>query len=200
MIPNPLTWIFLLGCLFLNACSSISKQPAKTGFTILEAAADQGLGPASEQRPFFYTFSRGGIRRQALVLIPGVVFEAPMKALGSAPKISLWVGMPFQMGDGAELIVESISESGSSGEIVRLFLDPIHRRQDRQWQRLEIRVPSETRLLRWRVSPGPAGDAVADWVGLAPATEQDETGKKQQKPLIIANLTKEGDFYGGETI
>lgn len=169
---------YLLSGLFwfllsLSGCSTDpeAEREGKRGPDLLQTARDRGIGGPSDRNIFFYTFTRGGVRREALVLVPGAVFEARPEELGERGSLRLWVGMPFQMGDGAELIVEAIS-GGKPAEIARLTVNPVRKREDRQWRRLEVALPAATERVRLRVLPGPSGDGTADWLGLAPLQDR----------------------------
>jgi hypothetical protein len=159
----------LLGLSLLQAAcrSEMNGAEEKSGPDLLQIARDRGIGRPSEQNMFLYSFARGGIRREALVLTPGAVFEVTPFALGDETSVRLWVGMPFQLGDGAELIAHAMV-GGHPAEVARLSIDPIHKRQDRQWLSLQFPIPNQTTSVRFTVSPGPAGDGIADWVGIAP--------------------------------
>jgi len=161
----------LLGLLFfLGACrnrrTAISESPRHD---LLQEAKLQGIKEpfSSDQKIFFYAFSRGGIRRNTLVLLPGAVFEVSPPVLSQTFPAGIWIGMPFQLGDGAELVVATFNER-QADERIRLALDPVHKREDQNWRLLQIPLHESTYRVRFQVFAGPGGDATGDWIGLAP--------------------------------
>ncbi len=136
---------------------------------LLQEARRQEAGEAGQagRTHFLFPFSRDGIRREALVLTPGAVWEANPQSLSASSPLRIWVGMPFQIGDGAELSVETV-RAGQPGGMIRMPLNPVHNRGDRQWHLLQMPFAPDTTLIRFRVSAGPSGDSTGDWVGLAP--------------------------------
>jgi len=143
--------------------------------SLLRIAADKGvhqLGAGSETI-FLYRFTRGGQRRDALVLTPGTKFEStPMQS--AAPHcVSLLAAMPFNLGDGATLNI-ALKASGQEHRVFQLELDPSHVRADRAWLPIRFDVTPDLRdfTIVFEVTAGARGDQTGDWVGLSSGTDK----------------------------
>ena len=148
--------------------SAIDESPQ-----LLELARSQGIEQIGEDPPpvFLYTFTRGGQRRESLLLLPNGVFEVDIGS-SSWECVSLVASMPFNLGDGAVLIV-SVDDGNVLQQAVRLLLDPVHIREHRAWLPVRFELPGNQSgiQLRFEIEAGVRGDTTADWVGIAPGPE-----------------------------
>jgi hypothetical protein len=143
--------------------------------SLLDLARQKGLNlPVSEdQKMFLFRFSRAGIPLDTILLTPGAVFELEIPPLNKSTCISFRAAMPFNLGDGAMLMI-SIVYRGVEKVVVERHFDPAHIRSDRTWASIDFEVPSrvDASVLRLTVNPGGAGDYSGDWVGIAPGLGQ----------------------------
>ena len=142
--------------------------------SLLRMAADKGvhqLGAGSETI-FLYRFTRGGQRRDALVLTPSVTFETTPFRAASHHCVSLVAAMPFNLGDGATLSVWV--KSSQSQRVFQLDLDPAHVRAHRAWLPIRFNLPAVrgNYTIVFEVTAGARGDQTGDWMGLAPGTDK----------------------------
>lgn len=157
------------------AMSSLSAGTGQPSFNLLELASNQGVKPivSEDQKIFLYSFTRGGVQRDALVLTPGAAFDSgPLTTENRRTCVSVFVAMPFNLGDGAILTISTIGKAEES-EALRLNIDPAHNREHRAWIPLRIRLPKATSPIhiRFRVTAGPLGDGTGDWIGIAPGPD-----------------------------
>jgi hypothetical protein len=121
---------------------------------------------------FIYAFTRQGRMRETLVLLPGAVFSTMVLTPGSRRCVSMFAAMPFNLGDGAVLRI-FIADETRERQAIELNLDPAHIRAHRAWTPIRFEIPQgmDHFTLRFEVNPGPRGDGVADWMGLAAGDE-----------------------------
>jgi len=138
------------------------------GFIVMAAA--KGIRPhgAGPESVFFYSFTRAGRFREALVIEAGASFESDVIDPGGRHCVSLAAAMPWNFGDGAVLKV-SMDSGGHQTEMVRLSLDPAHIRAHRAWIPVRFEIPVEAKAIRLRfdVDAGPRNEPTADWLGIA---------------------------------
>jgi hypothetical protein len=66
--------------------------------------------------------------------------------------------------DGVEFVIEFVSASGRTTELLRRFLDPMRQEADRPAQRFTLEPPKEKGgKLIFRALPGPRGSQSFDW-------------------------------------
>ena len=143
--------------------------------SLLRIAADKGvhqLGAGSETI-FLYRFTRGGQRRDALVLTPSVTFETTPFRAASHHCVSLVAAMPFTLGDGATLSVW-VKSSRQSQRVFQFDLDPAHVRAHRAWLPIRFNLPAVRGdyTIVFEVTAGARGDQTGDWVGLSSGTDK----------------------------
>jgi hypothetical protein len=111
---------------------------------------------------------RRGQSRDALVLEAPVNLRAPLGALSSNTRLTAWATPVFNIGDGIQLDVLVATEDGSRLMESRYF-DSGRRSEDRAWVPISIPLDlgAESKWLELRVSGGPQGDLVGDWLALA---------------------------------
>jgi len=114
------------------------------------------------------TVTRKGKSLEALVMIAPIRLRAPLD--GTMENICLeGLATPvFNIGDGFQLDF-LLATDEKSRVIESRFFDPGRRREDREW--IPFSVPLNRRggeeWLEVRVSSGPQGDLVADWLAIA---------------------------------
>jgi hypothetical protein len=142
---------------------------------LIRIAADQGIRPlaAGSDTIFVYRFTRGGQRRDALVLTPDTRFETTPLRSAAQHCVSLVAAMPFNLGDGATLSI-SVRASGQDRRVIQLDLDPAHVRAHRAWLPIRFDVPPDLGdfTIVFQVTAGARGDQTGDWVGLSSGTDK----------------------------
>jgi hypothetical protein len=162
----------ILNCLLIWLFAGTTGGPQG----LLELAMAQGIHAhtSETQSVFLYSFTRGGERRDTLVLTAGAAFQIEVPNPDARPCVSLLAAMPFNLGDGAILGIST----EANGERVQLFqrkIDPAHQRADRDWLPLRLDVPSTANpiLLRFAVEAGIHQDFTGDWIGLTAGPDQE---------------------------
>ena len=154
--------------------AALPQSPAGNPTALLEIAAQKGVRQLATglENTFIYAFTRGGQRRQSLVLTPGATFETSILPVDSPGCVSLMAGMPFNLGDGATLKIELWDETRRQSA-VEVALDPAHVRAHRAWVPVRLNIPAGRNRVRVRfeVTAGIRGDQTADWVGIAAGAE-----------------------------
>lgn len=102
-------------------------------------------------------------------LIAPVAIQAGLPGLSGKFTLKLLAAPVFNLGDGFQMEV-LVGGAGDRKQIYTRYLDAGRKAADREWIPLEI--PFELRgladaYLEIRVSGGPQGDLVADWLALA---------------------------------
>jgi hypothetical protein len=152
---------------------------------LLELASAKGIGPhtSDAQSIFLYTFTRGGERRDTLVLTAGSTFQIEVPNPSAQSCVSLLAGMPFNLGDGAILNIYT-DTAAEKVKILQRTIDPAHHRPDRDWLPIRFDVPSSSNsiLLSIEVDAGSRKDFTGDWVGLA--------GGRDKQCLLSTSTTR----------
>lgn len=160
--------------LLFTLLAALQGSPAGNPAGLLGIASAKGVKQLSTglETTFTYAFTRGGQRRQSLVLTPGATFETPLLPVHSPGCVSLMAGMPFNLGDGATLKIEVWDETVRQSAI-EVSLDPAHIRAHREWIPVRLNIPAgqDSVRLRFEVTAGIRGDQTADWVGIAAGAE-----------------------------
>jgi hypothetical protein len=124
-------------------------------------------GADSLRRDLFVV--RKGRRMKALVLTAPAAARARLPALPAVSRLECLTAPVFNVGDGFELEVALVT--GNEREVVyRRYYDPGREAADRSWIPLSIALPyaaGDGAELEIRVSGGPQGDLVADWLAIA---------------------------------
>jgi len=113
---------------------------------------------------------RGGIAHDAMVLEAPVTIRAPLGPIGPGAALECLSAPVFNIGDGMQMDV-SLIEDGRRRAVFGRYYDAGRRLEDRAWIplriALEVLSPSSDAQLEIRVSGGPQGDLVADWLALS---------------------------------
>jgi hypothetical protein len=109
--------------------------------------------------------TRAGRRLDCVVLIAPVHVDVPLEGRGRR-NLELVAAPVFNIGDGMDLEILLVSQAGSRRAYAGSF-DAATRIADRSWR--TFRVPlelagEEGQALRFRLSGGPQGDLVDDWL------------------------------------
>ncbi len=159
----------------LAACGSRpARAPEKaTGRDLMPglARAVQAAGKPSGQPRMEVT--RGGRRMQCAVLIAPVLVGVPVGWDAKGRYTLELVAAPvFNIGDGIDVEVLLHGSAGARRLLARRF-DPARRADDRAWQKIAVPMdltgtPGEA--IQFRVTGGPEGDLVDDWLALGSVT------------------------------
>ncbi len=113
---------------------------------------------------------RNGIARDAMVLEAPVTIRATLDGVSRGAVLECLSTPVFNIGDGMQMDV-FLSEEGRQRAIFSRYYDAGRRMEDRAWIRLSIPLDLESSQaqaqLEIRVSGGPQGDLVADWLALS---------------------------------
>lgn len=114
---------------------------------------------------------RDGTSADAMTLVAPVAIRAGLAGISGRFTLRLLAAPVFNVGDGMQLNV-ILGEAGVRQPVSSRYFDAGRREADRHWATLE--VPLELRgsadtYLEIRLSGGPQGDLVADWLALADA-------------------------------
>jgi hypothetical protein len=143
-------------------CSGFAQADLAPHFEVVAA----GGGGSFDRH---YMGARRGRRMDSMLLVAPVTIRAPLA--GSARNLTLeCVAAPvFNVGDGMRMDVLLMTESGERLVYTRYF-DAGRRAEDRDWIPLSIPLDGPATSasdLIIRLSAGPHGDLVADWLALA---------------------------------
>lgn len=121
-----------------------------------------------EPRARLYDFVRDRIYKRSLVTIAESRVRFLLPAIPPAAELRGYVGMPFNLGDGA-LAELSLVQEGRTHLLLSRYMDPARRRVDRNW------IPITVDLAPFAGRPAeivfsarsPSGDLIGDWIGWA---------------------------------
>jgi hypothetical protein len=110
---------------------------------------------------------RNGISREALVLIAPVSVRASLGGISGRRVLKGFATPVFNIGDGIQMNLYLL-QSGKRRLVGERFFDPGRRAEDRNWIPLSFPLePDKDDLLEIKISAGPQGDLVADWLALS---------------------------------
>jgi hypothetical protein len=114
------------------------------------------------------TVTRKGKRLEALVMIAPIRLRAPLDGTMENIRLEGLATPVFNIGDGFQLDF-LLATDEKSRVIESRFFDAGRRREDREWIPFSIPLNRGDReeWLEVRVSSGPQGDLVADWLAMA---------------------------------
>ncbi len=148
--------------------SSGSNYDLADRFAVISGAGESpGSGNSSFVRHFQVV--RNGDRRDAILLVAPVSIRASLSDFSGSVLLSLLSTPVFNIGDGIKLDVFLVGPGGESRIFSRYF-DPGRQARDRAWIPLEIPVELDgagRSQVEIRVSAGPRGDLVGDWLALS---------------------------------
>jgi hypothetical protein len=149
--------------LMLDCCAS-SAPPSGAG---LRFGVSEGDQPGESFRKL--TVTRKGRQEDAMVLIAPAAIHAPLERRRGPYLLKLLAAQVFNVGDGVQMEVVAVAaaERRLAG---RRYFDAGRNASDRAWVPLEFPLElsgAEGEFLEIRVSGGPRGDLVADWLALA---------------------------------
>jgi len=114
---------------------------------------------------------RKGRRADATVLIAPVTIRASLAGLSGRFMLSLTAAPAFNIGDGMQMDV-TLLEEGERRPLYSRYFDAGRKAGDREWIPIEVPLAlsgSGDVYLEIKVSGGPQGDMVADWLAFAEA-------------------------------
>jgi len=129
-----------------------------------DADADSGAGWFRRSM----TVIRKGQRREALVMVAPIRLRAPLGGVGGDARLVGLATPVFNIGDGVQLDV-LLATDREHRLIGSRFFDSGRRSEDREWIPLSfpLTLGETTEWLELRVSGGPQGDLVGDWLALS---------------------------------
>ncbi len=162
-------WIGHL-CVAVLACSALllpcAAQPAPEKLDLTARfQSDRGDGSLRHD----VSVTRKGRRVDATVLIAPVTARASLAGLSGRFQLRLTAAPAFNIGDGMQMDLV-LSDAGARRTIYSRYFDAGRNAEDRAWVPIEVPLAlsgSGSVYLEIRVSGGPQGDMVADWLALA---------------------------------
>jgi hypothetical protein len=162
----------------LVACGSLSALCAGIWLSgcasphAVQTLADQFHVEAGQDAASFashFPVVRNGREEDAMRLIAPVAIQTSLSGLSGEFTLKMLAAPVFNLGDGFQMDV-LVGGAGNRTQIYTRYFDAGRKAADRVWIPLEI--PFELRgladaYLEIRVSGGPQGDLVADWLALA---------------------------------
>ena len=117
-----------------------------------------------------FKVARNGITRDAMILEAPVTIRTSLRVTGDDAKLECLSTPVFNIGDGMQLEM-ALTNHDRRRVIFSRYYDPGRKLEDRAWIPLSIPLgfdsaSGETQL-EIRVSGGPQGDLVADWLSLS---------------------------------
>ena len=113
--------------------------------------------------------TRGGQRMKSIVLVAPVAVRADLSGLSGRFALRLSVAPVFNLGDGMQMEI-LLRTNGEGRPLYSRYFDAGRRAGDRKWTTLEIPLDLDRKSdLEIRVSGGPQGDLITDWLALAEA-------------------------------
>jgi hypothetical protein len=113
---------------------------------------------------------RNGLARDAMVLVAPATIRMPVDGISGAAILEALSAPVYNLGDGMQMDI-LLSGSGHERLIYSRYYDAGRRLEDRAWIPLAIPLDPnggpEDAQLEIRVSGGPQGDLVADWLALS---------------------------------
>jgi len=117
-----------------------------------------------------YPVTRKGRRRDSMVLVAPVMVRAALRSIQAGSYALVCFATPvFNIGDGIQMDV-LLASGGTERVIYQRYFDAARRVEDRDWIPLFIPLESNGAMdaeLQIRVSGGPQGDLVDDWLALS---------------------------------
>ena len=161
----------LIILLFQGGCAGV---PAARTDTIDLSSLFQLEGPAREggaENSFRrdVPVERAGQERTSLVLIAPVTVSARLPALAGTVRLTCMTAPVFNIGDGFEFEV-ALRKPGAREVLLRRYYDPARVATDREWVPLSVAFGAdggEDLDLEMRLSGGPQGDLITDWLAVA---------------------------------
>ncbi len=162
-------WIGSL-CVATLACGALllpcAAQSATEKLDLTARFQTDGGGGSLRQH---VSVTRKGRRVDATVLIAPVTARASLSGLSGRFQLRLTAAPAFNVGDGMQLDLV-LSDAGVRRTIYSRYFDAGRKAEDREWVPIEVPLAlsgSGSVYLEIRVSGGPQGNMVADWLALA---------------------------------
>jgi len=113
--------------------------------------------------------NRRGRQEGSLVLVAPIVARAEIREASGPVKLQFLAAPVFNLGDGFQLDV-FLKDGSEKSLVYSRYFDPGRKTSDRGWIPVEFSLDVAQRKragLELKVSAGPQGDLVADWLALA---------------------------------
>lgn len=158
--------LFFFGCTaVLNfGCAPTASKGRASGdlLALFESAAMAGNASGNES-VMVSDFARGGVRRRCLVTIAPSEFAFALDGSGGRAKLTFYLGMAFNLGDGAEARIY-LEEDGERRLVFSRALDPARRRSDRDWIPVELELTRRSGSRLVLAALPNSADLTGDWI------------------------------------
>jgi len=165
----PVSGIMAALLIVLSSCSSDSPGPYDfiASFGSGRIAPDAKDLATLDGRPVFVMrgVTVGDEKRDTIVTLADAKVEFDIPEVPPSGKLTFAAGMGVDRGDGAQGTV-TVQADGQSVIVYRKFLNPIERAEDRRWFEESVdlsKFDGKPIKIIFSASPGPKGDAIADW-------------------------------------
>ena len=153
------------GTLLATGCSRAPQAAPGSllgRFVPVTPAADHG------SLRFPIVLDRGGEKKSAMVLVAPIAVKASLDGFRGRHALHVMVVPVFNVGDGIQMDIRLLDD-GLPVQVCSRYFDPGRRFEDRRWTPLAFMmdVRSKDAQLEIRVSAGPQGDLVGDWLAFA---------------------------------
>jgi len=153
----------------LTACSSDSPGPYDfiASFSTGRITPDVTHLETLDGRAVFVMkgVTVGDEKRDAIVTLADAKVEFDIPEVPPSGRLVFAVGMGVDRGDGAEGVI-TVQADGQSTVVYKKSLNPIDRPEDRHWfdESVDLsKFDGKPIKIVFSTSPGPKGDAIADW-------------------------------------
>jgi hypothetical protein len=158
--------IFIACMAALGFCGCAMTEGSRTAladrFRVESAAPPEAFAAHQE-------VTRSGHRKDAMRLIAPLRIRLSLGEMPQTFKLTMQVTPVFNIGDGMQLDF-LVGKSGESHPVAGRYFDAARIAADRAWVPMEVTVDSGGEAgayLEIRLSGGPQGDLVADWLAIA---------------------------------
>lgn len=173
-----MNWKAILSCRVCILCMVMLAKDDTPALQAARSAVDSvdltarfvaaGNGDALKRK---YPVMRKGRRADATVLVAPATVRASLAGFGGKCNLKMSVAPAFNVGDGMQMDL-ALVDAGERRPIYSRYFDAGRKAEDRAW--ISIEVPLDLHgsgdvYLEIKVTGGPQGDLVADWLAFAEA-------------------------------
>ncbi len=169
------SWFFCKVVVFLSMVTAGCSFPEsnaggarETEFSLMERFVRSGEDSAGALHRNMQV-TRRGRRESSIVLVAPVAVVADIGEDRGTVKLEFLAAPVFNLGDGFQLNV-FLKDAHRTAPVYSRYFDAGRKASDRDWIPIEISldlVGQRSRMLELKVSGGPQGDLVGDWLALA---------------------------------
>jgi hypothetical protein len=165
-------WGSAIFCVLFSAACASSEAPrasaVEKGTRFVEGFVKTGEVEGGELHRKMRV-NRRGRQESSLVLAAPIIARAEIREASAAVKLQFLAAPVFNLGDGFQLDV-FLKDGSEKTPVYSRYFDAGRKASDRDWIPIEISLNLAQRKqagLELRISAGPQGDLVADWLALA---------------------------------